>query len=251
MPMSEYGGSMAEDCTLLLWDSRFWGFPVGRLHSDKLTKEVAENAVRWCVDHKVRCLYFAAAGTCGETLKLAADHGFRFVDVRIDMETAPRAAPPKAATDFIFREAGAADVAAMESLARSAHEDTRFFKDTSFDVEKAADLYALWIARDFRDHTVFAAVSALQPERVLGYLSASDIDTKTGRIGLVAVSAEVRGRGVGRHLVDYALAWYRSRGLERVRVATQGTNVSALRLYEGCGFKVMDVKLWFHRWFKN
>jgi dTDP-4-amino-4,6-dideoxy-D-galactose acyltransferase len=249
--MAEQIGPMNEDCTLLPWDSDFWGFPVARLNGDLLTGEAAERAVRWCENHKVRCLYFSADGSCRETLKQAADHGFRFVDVRVDMEAAAKEAPPEAASDFLCRKADAEDLAAMEPLARAAHEDTRFFKDANFDAAKAADLYALWIARDLRDHTVFAAVSSRRPNQALGYLSASEAEGGTGRIGLVAVSAEARGRGLGRHLVNHALTWFRSRGHERVRVATQGTNVPALRLYEGCGFRVAEVKVWFHRWFDS
>jgi ribosomal protein S18 acetylase RimI-like enzyme len=49
--------------------------------------------------------------------------------------------------------------------------------------------------------------------------------------------------------VAYAVAWIQSRGLESVRVATQVTNIPALRLYEGCGFRAADAKVWFHRWF--
>ena len=38
-------------------------------------------------------------------------------------------------------------------------------------------------------------------------------------------------------------------GAKKIRVVTQGTNVAALKLYEKAGFRVCDVKIWFHRWF--
>jgi dTDP-4-amino-4,6-dideoxy-D-galactose acyltransferase len=237
---------MSDNCTFLHWDSEHWGFGVARFGGDKLTKESAERTLRWCEEEKIRCLYFAASGSCSETLKNAANYGFHFVDVRVDMEVVPTHAPPEAPSGFFCRAAGAEDLAALEKFARVAHHDTRFFKDANFDKAKAAELYALWIARDLREQTVFAAISPGQSDSVVGYLSVNEAD---GRIGLVAVSPEARGRGIGRHLVASAVAWLRSRGLERVRVATQGTNVPALRLYEICGFRVADVKVWFHRWF--
>jgi len=242
---------MSEVCSILPWDSDFWGFPVARIDCHTLTGQVANSAVQWCKEHKVRCLYFAADGACPETLNQAWENGFRFIDVRVDMETVVSDAPAEATNTQLCREAVAEDLAAMQDLARLAHEDTRFFKDSNFNPVKAADLYAIWIARDFRDHKVFVAVSSSQPGRVLGYLSTNKVGTSEGRIGLVAVSPEARGRGLGKHLVRQALGWFRSQGLGKVRVATQGTNVAALRLYESCGFRIADVKLWFHRWFDS
>jgi GNAT superfamily N-acetyltransferase len=238
-------------CTLLTWDSEHWGFPVARINENKLTEDAAREASRWCEERKVKCLYFAADGTCAGTIKEAWSNGFYFVDVRVDMEKRFSGPSLDLAGDFRCRVAVPEDLPAIEWLARTAHEDTRFFKDANFNRTRAEDLYALWIARDFREHKVFVAVSPDDSKRLAGYASASTTDGHVGRIGLVAVSPEARGVGLGQLLVECASAWCRSRGATSVKVATQGTNVSALRLYETGGFKVVDVKVWFHRWFKH
>jgi dTDP-4-amino-4,6-dideoxy-D-galactose acyltransferase len=241
--------AMSEACSLLSWDSNHWGFATARINVDRLTADLAEHAIRWCEGRQVKCLYFAADGACAETLENAHSHGFKFVDVRVDMEWTLAGEFPENAVGSVCRVAVPDDLAAIEKLARTAHQDTRFFKDRAFDARRAADLYALWIARDYREGPVFVAVSPVQPDHVLGYLSVGNTDRDEGRIGLVAVTPEARGRGVGRQLVQHALAWLQLRGVKRVRVATQGTNVSALRLYESCGFRAAEVKFWFHRWF--
>lgn len=241
---------MGDLCTLLAWDSEYWGFPVARIKGNKLTKRAAEKVIRWCGKHKVRCLYFIADGTCAKTLEAAWNHGFRFVDVRVDMQVGASSVILPSRKDGDCREARQEDLSAMERLARTAHVDTRFFKDTSFDRKKAAEMYALWIARDYRDHKVFVAATTNSPRSVLGYATAKMARKETGRIGLVAVSPAARGCGLGHLLVKNATAWCHSRGAKCVRVATQGTNIAALRLYERCGFKVAEVKIWFHRWFE-
>jgi GNAT superfamily N-acetyltransferase len=38
-------------------------------------------------------------------------------------------------------------------------------------------------------------------------------------------------------------------GVSRMAVATQATNVSALRLYEQAGFRATTALVWFHKWF--
>jgi dTDP-4-amino-4,6-dideoxy-D-galactose acyltransferase len=240
---------MGDLCALLAWDSEHWGFPVARIKGNKLTKRAVEEVIRWCGKHKVRCLYFEADGTCAETLQAVENNGFRFVDIRVDMQVGASSGALPTRTNGECREATQEDLFAMERLARTAHVDTRFFKDTRFDREKAAEMYALWIARDFREHKVFAATAADTPRNVLGYATANIANNKTGRIGLVAVSPAARGRGLGHLLVKNAVAWCQSSGAKCVRVATQGTNIAALRLYESSGFKAADVKIWFHRWF--
>ena len=67
-------------------------------------------------------------------------------------------------------------------------------------------------------------------------------------MGLVAVSGEARGAGVGRAAVTALVAGLSSRGARDVSVVTQGRNAPAIRLYEDTGFRTVSVQLWFHRW---
>lgn len=50
------------------------------------------------------------------------------------------------------------------------------------------------------------------------------------------VRAEARGRGVGRSLVEAAMARARERGCRRIELDVNEDNAAALALYEACGF---------------
>jgi streptothricin acetyltransferase len=52
----------------------------------------------------------------------------------------------------------------------------------------------------------------------------------------IAVDARRRRAGVGRALMDRAVAWATERKLPGIRVETQSNNVPACKLYESCGF---------------
>ena len=52
----------------------------------------------------------------------------------------------------------------------------------------------------------------------------------------IAVDVRFRRRGVGRALMQQAIAWAHSMGLGGIMLETQNNNVAACRLYERCGF---------------
>ncbi len=57
----------------------------------------------------------------------------------------------------------------------------------------------------------------------------------------LAVSPAAQGRGVGRHLVEAAVAEAARRGATKVTLRVLGPNTGARRLYERCGFVVEGV----------
>jgi ribosomal protein S18 acetylase RimI-like enzyme len=63
-----------------------------------------------------------------------------------------------------------------------------------------------------------------------------------GVLGM-GVSKEYRGIGIGKRLMDAALAHVKRIGLERVELEVYSSNLPAIRLYEGYGFKREGVKV--------
>ena len=59
---------------------------------------------------------------------------------------------------------------------------------------------------------------------------------KTGHVGGMWVEPAARGRGAGHALLDSAIAWARSRELDRLELWVTEGNGPAIRLYERFGF---------------
>jgi len=232
---------------LLPWDSEFFGFRIGRLNARRLTPASLQQALAWAADQQLRCAYFLADASCADTLARAHEGGFKFVDVRVDFATdlaAGTGTPP----DSRLRPATAADLPGLEKISRVAHQDTRFFKDSNFPANRAADLYAEWIRRDFKVHRIFVVTDAGQG--VTGYVTCQvDPATETGRISLIAVAESARQRGLGRVLVEGALQHFRLSGCKQAFVTTQASNIPAQRLYQALGFRTAETCATFHRWF--
>ena len=97
-------------------------------------------------------------------------------------------------------------------------------KARHIDADIAAPDAAIWVAEDDRG-------------AVVGYITTRiDVAAGVGMIPNLAVSAEVRGQGIGRQLIEYALARFREAGLEAARIETLEQNPIGRHLYPACGF---------------
>jgi len=242
-------------CQILPWDTEFFGFRIARVEMERLTPERVEQIEFWCREKRVRCLYFLASSDDARTVRLAEENAFHLVDVRVTLlYRAARkvgASPFLMTGDLTLRPAGPADMPGLGQIARQSHRNSRFFFDPNFPRRRSEQLYETWIANSCQGYADIVYVAEGQRGPV-GYVSCHlDTETGTGKIGLTAVSAEARGKGVGQGLVLQALDWFQAQGAHEVTVVTQGRNCAAQRLYQRCGFLTHSVQLWYHKWYKH
>ncbi|MDA8219576.1 MAG: GNAT family N-acetyltransferase, partial [Dehalococcoidales bacterium] len=219
--------TLAAPCSLLGWDTDFWGFPIARIDSQSLSEELVEDADAWCRLNGVRCLYFLAHSDDPETMHLAANRGFRLVDVRlalgITLDRREQAAPTSACrSGTSIRQSRESDMQALRAIAGASHRSSRFYADANFPRARCDLLYETWIEVSCRGYADTVLVAELGGKPV-GYVSCH-IERKglqaEGRIGLFAVSGEAQGDGIGRSLLLSALAWFGAQTAGLVPVVT-------------------------------
>src|SRR4030095_7539794 len=200
---------MNERCQLLEWDSEFFGLRIARLHGSRLCPAEVAAIDRWCVAERIDCLYFLADCRCPETIATVERSGFGCKDVRVTYEwksaLGARGVRPRIGEQVTVRAQRPTDKEALVAIARCAHTDTRFFFDRRFNRSRAADLYETWIRQACeRDH-VFVGEAHGEPA---GYLTCQTADGCAGTIGLSAVETRYHGQGIGRAMIEAALAWF-------------------------------------------
>ena len=226
----------------LEWDSEFFGFRIGRMTAGSGGADELPLMAAWCREHRIDCMYLLADADAGY---IAAEGGFLLTDIRVRLEV-PVLSPAKKAECRDVRPFQPADLPAISEIAAASHHDSRFYYDPRFPRAKCDELYRTWIRRSAEGwaNAVFVAEAEGQP---VGYISCH-LSGTDGSIGLIAVDANARGRGVGRQLVQTALDYFRDQEMRRALVVTQARNLASQRLYQTCGFITESVQLWFHHW---
>ena len=82
-----------------------------------------------------------------------------------------------------------------------------------------------------------------------GFVTIHDDGDHKASIGLIAVSARARSRGVGVNLAKAAVDWAHHEGFTDISVVTQGCNVPAQRAFQRAGFITGNVAVWLHKWY--
>jgi dTDP-4-amino-4,6-dideoxy-D-galactose acyltransferase len=250
--MSERSDEATPGCRLLEWDSAFFGLRIARADPSAVRGEAGRLLEQWCGLHDIDCVYLLADVADQSTIESAESAGFRLVDVRLTFDLKPSRAVP-AASAFAHgavRTAGSDDVETLKAIARHSHRDTRFYADAHFDRRRCDDLYTTWIERSchgWATRVIVAEVEGL----AAGYVTCHVHTPREGQIGLVAVEASKRGRGLGVAMIDEALRWFASQNVARVSVVTQARNLKATRFYQRAGFSIMSIQLWYHKWLER
>jgi dTDP-4-amino-4,6-dideoxy-D-galactose acyltransferase len=234
-------------CELLDWDTEFFGFPVARVVRSTLDEGSARGIDDWCSGHGIRCLYFLADADDAGAIRVARDHSYRQVDVRIglrhDLDPLPEG------TGVRIRDVLPGDVDALAELARRSFRDSRFYHDGGFPRERCDELYATWIANGAHDPECWTLVAEL--DGPAGYqLISPPADDGIASMQMLAVDESVRRRGVGRALLAAGLRRAHDQGASAVETATQERNEVSLRAHHALGFRRMPSAIWFHKWFE-
>ena len=243
-------GAGLDPCTFLDWDTAFFGRRIAAVNAAPRDAAALQIIEAWCRAERIECLYCLVPASQWATVRLVEDRGFRLVDIRVTFKWLPAHLPPPDGGESGVRPALAGDVDRLCAIARTVHMMTRFYNDPGFPRDRCASLYETWIRTSCEGRA--DAVFVYAPNGAAdGYLTCHLDSGRRGRIGLVGVAPEVRRQGGAGRLVRAAQRWFAERDADSVTVVSQGSNRSAQRTYERCGFLSDDTALWFHRWFAS
>ena len=154
-------------------------------------------------------------------------------------------------SDIIFEEGKTAREAELRKITASAYKHSHYFNDPKIPLEKAEAIYQEWISNSLAGFADYVIIARLH-EEIVGYITLriKNLDEKAvGIIDLIAVKENYRGRGIGKMLVIEGIKKICNK-IDTLYVSTQISNIPALRLYEGLGFKGILSEATLHIWLR-
>ncbi len=235
------------------WDTKFFGRGIARLNPARISEGIVRYALKVCEESDFECLYYLADFTDPASVELAERHGFHLVDMRVRMvmDLSEISYENGEGNGVEMRSAADEDRCRLEEIAEGSFRDSRFFFDSAFPEEDCRRLYRVWIRNSLKGRygnrdRVF--VAELEGE-VVGFVSCDIESPSTGRVVLVGVGQEFQGKSVGITMLRHVLRWMAGEGCSHVEVVTQGRNLAAQALYQRTGFRTVEARLWYHKWF--
>lgn len=228
----------------LQWESDFFHLESAKLHFDNSAASVAE------ADLNAYALVQAKIPACRlEWADALSALGFRLVEGEVDLavNVAPESTTADVASAAAVRLAVPEDIPSLRAAAGEVFAASRF-RAPWYDRADSGRFYAAWIEKavlgTFDHQCLLVLNNQGQPE---GFVSLRDIGGQEMRIGLLAAFPGVSGRGIGTRLMTVAIAECRRQGMQRLRVATQISNIAALRLYQRQGAVIESTAYWLYR----
>ncbi|MCU0422366.1 MAG: GNAT family N-acetyltransferase [Bacteroidia bacterium] len=220
----------------LEWDSRFFGYPIGRIDVGQQTS----------LNLKMLNLYeYKLIYLFSEKELLDVDNKenpIQLVDIKVQLGKSVN--PNAIINQHIVRIYSLSEQLIKLALQSGAY--SRFKLDTHFKNNEFERLYTTWITNAI-DDTSTVVYGYIYEGFLAGFITLS-IKNNSADIGLIAVDEQKRGLQVGTKLLATADAFAVEQGIEKITVNTQFENKTAMNFYIKNNYNILNRSYIYHLW---
>ncbi|WP_306352881.1 GNAT family N-acetyltransferase [Flavobacterium sp. '19STA2R22 D10 B1'] len=127
----------------------------------------------------------------------------------------------------------------LYNLAYESGKFSRFNLDQHFKKKDFERLYQIWITNSLNKKFATDLLVYKEEQTVQGFVTYK-IHDNHAVIGLIAVSPEAQGKGIGGQLIDFVEDLLIRQNVHELRIPTQQINESACRFYSKKGYEIMQ-----------
>lgn len=135
----------------------------------------------------------------------------------------------------------------LYSLALESGKYSRFKNDPLFPKGTFEHLYKIWLERSVKKEIATDVIIYQIDNSIKGFLTYK-INEQSCTIGLIAVSSEHQGQGIGSKLISYLEHLLSAQHIHIITVATQGHNTHACNFYKRNNFQIDEITYIYHLW---
>jgi len=231
----------------LEWDSRLFGYRIASLNLVNLSSDDLKLIIKELEGESVRLVYcFANPSDLVSNNSLRAMSAF-LADEKVTFSCSLPSQNINESSDHIESYKLNIVTPKLRLLALQSGEFSRFRLDPRFTNNEYDKLYSVWIENSVNKYISDEILVFNENDSLYGFITLS-IKNQIGSIGLIAVDQEVRGKSIGKKLVNASLKYFNEKNIGEVEVVTQSANKGACRFYESCGFKIKSIINVYHLW---
>lgn len=227
------------------WDSNFFQTKIGKVilentaDIDRFLLEAKEN--------KYKLIYLFSEESCIIDDKFLLDYNGILADRKVlySKFINDSVLLPTLAVEYKFENL----TTEIENLAYQSGIYSRFKTDSNFNSVDFFRLYKLWAQKSI-SHEIADYVFCVNDNGItIGFVTLK-IMSNLGHIGLIAVSDDHRGKGIGTHLINACVNKLIELNIGVIDVPTQLQNKEACSFYKKCGFEIKSITNIYHFWIK-
>lgn len=226
----------------LVWDSEFFALSTAKL---VMSDDQSAHLLNELNMSDYQLIQAKIAANDYDSLSALQAFGFQLVEGEVDLVVSD--VVTRADNTEVLSFASLDDIPALKALAATSFQLSRF-REPWFRAEKCAEFYRVWtekaVLSQFDDCCL---VIKDANGTIKGFVTLRQLNEADGRIGLLAVNSTYQGQGVGQQLMKQAFIWCKQHQLNRLYVATQNSNLAALRLYIKSGATIANSAYWLYR----
>jgi dTDP-4-amino-4,6-dideoxy-D-galactose acyltransferase len=212
----------------LEWDSSFFGYEVAKLESQFIESELIN------LPYKLVYVF---------SLKPIENKSLFDADTKVEMEKI--GLQIKEVSIIRFNEK-VHDFDELLDLVFLSGIYSRFKTDVNFRNNEFEKMYTIWIKNAIFNSDNYTMVKIIE-KKLVGFVIIN-LKKDFGRIELISVNDKYQNKGIGKELIQASENICVESGLDLLKVATQGKNANALKLYEKNGFKKIEEIYLYHYW---
>jgi dTDP-4-amino-4,6-dideoxy-D-galactose acyltransferase len=227
---------VGNDLIYLEWDSSFFNKRIAKLAHCYGSVLSIDMSMLDLVQAKVDATDY-------NQLDFLANSGFVLAESEVDFG--------KTVTDVdvtVFNDINLAtenDLLQIESISRCSFLYSRF-REPWYSEDKKNELYEVWANKAVFGQFDDVCLVVRLDGQVAGFITVK-LREKNARVGLLAVADKFQGMGVGKKLVALAEAFSSKRYAQKLFIATQMSNTSAMSLYALLGYRIESTSYWLYK----
>jgi len=215
------------------FDSEILGFKVAKI--EVLNPRDVKSLIKDFIKNKIKYTTYRVESNNFPMIHALERAGFILVDGLITLEINTSETGTEISASQI-REANKNDLDKLKEITNGLYSISRIFNDSIISKDKANKFYIKWVENSVLGKTADLVLVWEEEKNILGYITLQ----KKGQIPLIGVFPQARGKGIAKKLIKASFNRFREWGSEIIRIETQMGNIPALRVYQDCGFKVVN-----------